>query len=47
VYKESLKKVIFIPLREGMWEMKEIILTPLNENGENVKEFKKLPFISN
>jgi hypothetical protein len=33
---------MFIPLREGLREIKEIISTPLNEKGEDIKIKKKI-----
>jgi hypothetical protein len=42
VYKEISKKIMFISLREGLWEIKDIILTPLYENGEDTKNFKNV-----
>ena len=42
VYKVSPKKIMFIPLREGLREIKGIILTPLDENSEEIKNKKKM-----
>ena len=33
---------MFIPLREGLREIKEIILTPLDENSEEIKKLKNV-----
>jgi hypothetical protein len=40
VHKETPKKNMFISLREGLREIKEIVLTPLNKNGEEIKNLK-------
>jgi hypothetical protein len=42
VYKESPKKIMFISLRRGLREIREIILTPLNENGEEIKNLQNV-----
>jgi len=47
VHKESPKKIMFIPLREGLREIREVILTPLNENNEEIKNLKILLYIFN
>jgi len=33
---------MFIPLRRGLREIREIILTPLNENGEEIKNLQNV-----
>ena len=40
VYKEISKEMMFIPLRKGLREIREIIVTPLDKNGEDIKELK-------
>ena len=42
VCKESSKKILFIPLRKGLREVREIILTPLNEKNEELKNFRNV-----
>jgi hypothetical protein len=37
VYKENPKKIMFIPLRESLREIREIILTPLDEKNNKIK----------
>ena len=37
LYKEIPKKIMFIPFREGLREIKEIILTPLDEKKIYIK----------
>jgi hypothetical protein len=40
VYKETSRKIMFISLREGLQEIREIILTPVIENGEEITILK-------
>jgi hypothetical protein len=40
VYKEISKEVMFIPLRKGLREIREIVLTPLDEKGNDIKDLK-------
>jgi hypothetical protein len=40
VYKETSRKIMFISLREGLREIREIILTPVIENGEEITILK-------
>jgi hypothetical protein len=40
VYKEIFKKPMFIPLRKGLREIREIILTPLDESNNEKKKLK-------
>jgi hypothetical protein len=40
VYKEISKEVRFIPLRKGLREIREIVLTPLDEKSNDVKDLK-------
>jgi hypothetical protein len=40
VYKEISKTIIFIPLRERLREIKEIILTPLDEKNKEIQILK-------
>jgi len=40
VYKETSRKIMFIFLREGLQEIREIILTPVIENGEEITILK-------
>jgi len=40
VYKEITKKKKFIPLREGLREIREIILTPTDEKNNKMKDLK-------
>ena len=42
LYKESPKKIMFIPLRKGLRGIREIILTPFNENSKDLKSLKNL-----
>ena len=35
--RKVLKKIKFVPLRGGLREIREIVLTPLNENNEEIK----------
>ena len=37
LYKDSPKKIMFIPLRKGLREIRKIILTPLNENSKDLR----------
>ena len=37
LYKESPKKIMFIPLRKGLREIREIILTPLYDNSKDLR----------
>ena len=45
VYMEDPKKIMYVPLRKGLKEIREIILTPKNVNGEEIKNFKMLLYI--
>jgi len=45
VYKGSPKKILFIPLRKGLREVREIILTPLNEKNEELKILKNIVYL--
>jgi hypothetical protein len=40
VYKEIPKNPVFVPLRNGLQEIREIILTPLGENNNNIENLK-------
>jgi len=40
VNKEISKEIMFVPLRKGLREIREIILTPLDVNGDDIKELK-------
>jgi len=40
VYMENPKKIMYIPLRKGLREIREIILTPMDVNGEEIKNLK-------
>ena len=40
MYKEISKKIMFIPLREDLREIREIILTPLDKKNNEIKELK-------
>ena len=40
VYKEISKEIMFIPLRKGLREIREIILTPLDVNGDDIQQLK-------
>jgi hypothetical protein len=40
VYKDISKGIMFIPLRKGLRGIREIILTPLDVNREDIKELK-------
>ena len=31
---------MFIPLRKDLWEIREIILTPLDVNGDDIQQLK-------
>ena len=42
VYKENPKKIMFIPLRQGLREIREIILTPLDEKNNEIKKLKNV-----
>ncbi len=42
VYNEIPKKVVFIPLRESLWEIREIVLTPLDENNKIIQTLKNV-----
>lgn len=45
VYNETSRKIIFIPLRTGLREIREIVLTPLNENNEKKKKLKNAVYL--
>jgi hypothetical protein len=40
VYKEISKEIMVIPLRKGLREIREIILTPMDENGKDITNLK-------
>ena len=42
VYTESPKKIMFVPLKKGLREVREIILNPQNEKNEELKNLKML-----
>ena len=42
MYKESPKKILFVPLRKGLREVRDIILTPQNGKGEELKNLKNV-----
>lgn len=42
VYKESSKKIMFIPLRKGLREIREIVLTPQDERGKELKDLRNI-----
>jgi len=42
VYKASPDKIMFIPLRNGLREIKEIILTPQDEKCQEIKDLKNV-----
>jgi len=45
VYTEEPKKIMYIPLRKGLMEIKEIILTPKDVNGEEIKNLKYVVYL--
>jgi uncharacterized GH25 family protein len=40
VYKEISKKIMFIPVRAGLWKIREIFLTPMDEKNNEIKDLK-------
>jgi len=38
VCKETYKKIMFIPLREGLREIREIVINSMNENNEELTQ---------
>ena len=42
VYKEIAEKIMFIPLRKGLQEIREIILTSLNEKSDELKILRNI-----
>ena len=45
VYTEEPKKIMYIPLRKGLREIKEIILTPKDVNSEEIKNLKDVVYL--
>ena len=45
VYKEISKEIMFIPLRKDLREIREIILTPLDEKNNEIKELKDVAYL--
>ena len=45
VYKEISKEIMFIPLRKDLREIREIILTPLDEKNNEIKELKDVVYL--
>jgi len=42
VYKEISKEIMFTPLRKVLREIRKIILSPLDVNGDDIKELKDI-----
>jgi hypothetical protein len=42
VYKENLRKIMFVPLRKGLQEIREVILTPLNDKSRVIKSLRNV-----
>jgi len=40
MYMENPQKILFIPLRKGLRQVREIILTPLNEKNKELKNLR-------
>jgi len=45
LYKEISKEIMFIPLRKGLREIREIILTPLDVNGDDIQQLKDVVYL--
>lgn len=45
VYKRNSKEIMFIPLRKGLREIREIVLTPLDGNNNEIKDLKNVVYL--